>query len=75
MATTYEDLVKGNALYKLSALIHYFHFEYNEICTFLKENRNDYFTQGELNEISVTIDGILTSFDRFDLYCRNNNLK
>lgn len=75
MAPTYEDLIKGNALYKLSALIRYFHFKYNEICTFLKENRTEYFTQDELNEITVTIDEILNSFDRYDLYCNNNNLK
>ena len=74
MATTYEDLVKGNALYKLSALIRYFHFDYNVICKFLNERRNEYFTQEELNEISVTIDEILASIDRYDLYCKDNNL-
>ena len=74
MAKTYKDLVKGNALSKLSALICYFQFEYNEICNFLTESRNEYFTQEELKEIAITIDGIITSIDRYDLYC-NNNLK
>lgn len=74
MEKTFKDLVKGNALNKLSALIRFFHFNYNEICIFLKERRNEYFTQNELTEISGNIDGILTSIERYDLYCQDNNL-
>lgn len=74
MAKTFEDLVKGNALHMLSTLIRYYQLDYSVICTFLNELRNEYFTQKELMEITVNIDEIISSYERFELYCKNNNL-
>lgn len=70
----YKNLVKRNAMFKLNELIRYFHFEYTCIRKFLIERKDEYFTNEEANEISITVNGIINSQERFEMYCRNQGL-
>lgn len=75
MKNDYKNLVKSNALLKLDALIRYFHFDYNDICKFINEKREEYFTKEELAEILITLEEFTRSWVRFDTYCDNRGLK
>ena len=70
----YKKLIKSNALFKMDALIRYFHFDYNNICSFITERSEEYFTKEEANEISITVNGIINSQERFEMYCRDQGL-
>ena len=70
----YKKLIKSNALFKLNALIRQFHFDYTCIRKFLIERKDEYFTNEEANEISITVNGIINSQERFEMYCRDQGL-